>query len=199
MLNLSTPVRWIPMLAVAGSLCWPLTVSADPVEIEIENYVVSVGKRANYFDGKLLTSGGLSGDQEYKKGTRSILGDPGDEALTLDDLFGAAGRGDVRLSFDCLYVDCVGPRKPVNLQDPHHDDMIFLDPDEGTWFGRLYVQGVQGIADGVYDGLAGSFDQFVAVDEPMSTALVGLALVGLYAVRRRSTSSSRQTHTSAPA
>jgi MYXO-CTERM domain-containing protein len=62
--------------------------------------------------------------------------------------------------------------------------MIFLDPSDGTWFGRLYLKGVGGIVDGVYDVRSGAFDQFVAVDEPASTALVGLALVGLIAARR---------------
>lgn len=143
MLEISAPVRWMPLLAVVGSLCWPLAASADPVVVEIENYVVSVGKRANYFDGKLLTTGDLSGDQDYKRGTDSLLGDPlqllNEPNLTLDDLFGAAGRGDVRLIFECLYTNCVERREPQYVQDPHHDDMIFLDPDKGTWFGRLYL------------------------------------------------------------
>jgi hypothetical protein len=88
MLNLSTRFRLIPMLAVAGSLCWHVAVSA--AVIEIKDYVVSVGKRADYFDGKLLTTGDLSGDQEYKKGTSTLLGDPaqvlGDSTLTFPAL-----------------------------------------------------------------------------------------------------------------
>lgn len=196
MVKLSTPVRWMPVLAVAASLCWPLAASADPVVIEIGNYVVSVGKRANYFDGKLLTTGDLGGDQEYKRGTDRLLGDPlqvlSEPNLTLDDLFGAAGRGDVRLIFDCLYTNCGERRDPQDAQDPHHDDMIFLDPDEGTWFGQLYLTVAQGFDDGVHE-LAGSFDQFVAVDEPASTALVGLALVGLFSVRRRTMRASSPT------
>jgi len=182
MLNLSTPVRWMPVLVLAASLSWPLALSAAPVVIDIENYVVSVGKRANYFDGKFLTADDLNGDQDYKRGTDSLLGD---STLTLDDLFGAAGRGNVRLTFDCAILNCISRGEPEKLQEPHLEDLIFLDPDEGTWFGRLYVQGVHGINDGVYDGLSGSFDRFVAMDEPASTALVGLALVGLFAVRRR--------------
>lgn len=189
MLNLSTPVRWMPVLAVAGSLCWPLAASANSVVVEIENYVVSVGKRADYFDGKLLTESDLSGDQQYKRGTDSLLGDPlqvlGDGSLTLDDLFAAAGRGDVHLTFDCAILNCFSRGEPGNLHDPHHEDMIFLDPYEGTWFGRLYLKGVGDIVDGVYDVRSGTFDQFVSVDEPANTALVGLALVGLIAARRR--------------
>jgi len=162
----------MPLLMLAPSLSTPLALFAAPasarVVIDIEDYAVSVGKRADCFDGKLLTAGDLSGDQEYKRGTDNFLGDPTDvldnSSLRLDDLFGAAGRGDVRLTFDCLDTDCVGPREPVNLHDPHHDDMIFLDPDEGTWFGRLYLRGVQGINDGVYDVRSGTFDQFVAVE-----------------------------------
>lgn len=198
--KLLAPVRWL--LVLAASLFWPLALSAAPVVIVIDNYVVSVGKRANYFDGKLLTTGDLSGDQDYKRGTDSFLGDPyqklGELNLTLDDLFGAAGRGDVHLTFDCAILNCFSRGEPGNLHDPHHEDMIFLDPYEGTWFGRLYLKGVGDIVDGVYDVRSGTFDQFVSVDEPASTALVGLALVGLVAVRRRSMSSSRQTHTSAP-
>ncbi|MBE0546890.1 MAG: hypothetical protein IH627_04350 [Rubrivivax sp.] len=188
--KLLTSVRWMPVLVLAASLSWPLVLSAAPVviEIEIENYVVSVGKRADYFDGKLLTASDLSGDQDYKRGTDSLLGSPADEpddgTLTLDDLFAAAGRGDVRLSLNCLYTDCVERHNPVDPEDPHHDDMIFLDPAKSTWFGRLYLKGVDGIEDGVYDGLSGSFDRLVSVDEPATTALVGLALVGLIAVRR---------------
>jgi len=178
----------MPVLAAAGSLCWPLAVSADSVVIDIENYVVSVGKRANYFDGKFLTADDLNGDQDYKRGTDSLLGTPaqvlGDSTLTLDDLFGAAGRGNVRLIFHCEIFYCISLGEPEKLDAPHLEDLIFLEPNKGTWFGRLYLKGVEDFDDGVY-GLSGSFSQFVAVDEPTSTALVGLALVGLCTVRRR--------------
>ena len=167
---------------VVLSLCWPLALPAAPVIVAIHDYAVSVGKRHDYFDGKLLTAGDLSGDQQYLRGTQSVLGDPaqvlGDPTLTLTDLFGVGGRADAYLSVDCVAWPCGTRSDPLNPQDPHHDDLVFLIPERGTWFGQLYLQGVEGVAPGTYANLTGNFDRFVAIDEPASVALVGLALMG---------------------
>lgn len=192
-------VRWASALALAAALGWPQVLPAAPIVINIHDYVLSVGKRADYFDGKLLTSGDLGNDQEYMRGTKRYLGDPAvvlnDPTLTLGDLFDAGGRADVVLGFNSEDANADNRSDPFNPQDPHHDDLIFLDPAEGRWRGRLYLAGVSGIEDGVYDDLSGSFQDFVAVHEPASAALAGLGLVGLWVVRRRRTTVTRQRDT----
>jgi hypothetical protein len=149
----------------------------------------ATGTRADYFSGKLLTTGDLSGDQAYLQGAGRQLGDPaqvlGDASLSLDDLFAADGRGRVRLSFDCAIVDCAVFSEPLSVVDPHRDDMVFLDLDSGRWFGEPYLSGVAGLGTGVYRSLSGRFDRLESVPEPSSPLLVGAGLLVLLATTRR--------------
>lgn len=178
-----------PVLALGLAMAAPSPLLAAPVTVELGGYVSSAGQRADYFQGKLLTTDDLGNDQEYKRGTDRYLGDPaqvlGDPSLTLQDLFATNGRVDIRLGLDCAVIDCTEFAEPVVLQDPHHDDMVFLDEVLGRWFGQLYLRDVDGLSAGVYRNLSGSFDRLVSVPEPASLVLVGLALVAMIGLSRR--------------
>ena len=174
MISFRSTVRRSLALALGCTLFWPLAASGVP--IVIEDYIASDGNRNDYFNGKLLTAHDLDTEQSYERGVKRYLG-PTD--LTLDELFQPAGRAWVFLMFDD--GDAVGDNRsdPADAGDPHGEDLIFLDTDEGTWKGRLYLAGVDDIEDGLYDNLAGTFDRLVSIPEPASAALLVLGLAAL--------------------
>jgi hypothetical protein len=167
----------------------PLRLAASPVPVEINDYAQWAGRRADYFNGRLLTSGDLGGEQQYLAGVQRQLGDPGqilgDTSLTLNNLFATDGRGSVRLSFDCAVIDCHGFSEPTAVGDPHRDDMVFLDLAQGTWFGELYLRGIGGLDTGVYRSLSGTFEPAASVPEPATTTLVAAGLAALFGVAFR--------------
>ena len=184
------PASWLAGFALCAAI-WPGTAGAGIIQVNIHHYVASIGdQRANYFDGALLTENDLSGDQSYmRSGNRYI----GETELDLSALFDAAGFADVSLFFD--EADALfGNRTDVrDSHDRYADDFILLDPQAGTWRGRLYLEEHGDILAGVYDDLSGSFQDLVIVPEPAPLAAAGLALVALGAWRRRTTRSTRAT------
>ncbi|MBI2801786.1 MAG: PEP-CTERM sorting domain-containing protein [Gammaproteobacteria bacterium] len=184
MISFRSTVQRALELTLVGILFWPLTAAAIPIGVEISNYFVADGKRHSYFDGKLLTADELNREQSYKLGVKRYLGRTD---LPLDDLFLPAGHAGVFLFFDDAEVANKDPSKPANPHNPHGEDMIFLDTsnaDKPIWKGQLYLAGLNGIGDGLYDNLSGTFDRLVPIPEPASIALMMLGLTGLWRVRR---------------
>jgi len=180
---------WLALVA-AGAMAWPWAASAGVIEVDIDHYLAHVGDpRANYFNGLLLTEHDLSDEQSYK---RSAIKYIGDTEKSLNELFLPAGSGDVVLFFDegeALFD------KRTDVTDSHDrfaDDFIVLNPLDGTWRGRLFIEETGDILAGVYDDLSGSFQNLVVVvPEPMPRALIGLGLAGFGFVRRAAAVSSR--------
>jgi hypothetical protein len=179
----------VSVLLLATMFFIPMRLVASPVAVEVNDYAQWAGRRADYFNGRLLTSGDLNGEQQYRLGVQRQLGDPGqvlgDPSLTLNDLFAADGRGSVYLSFDCAVIDCHTFSEPTVVANPHRDDMVFLDPAKGTWFGELYLRGIGGLDTGVYRSLSGTFEPVASVSEPGTTALVAAGFVALVAAAGR--------------
>ena len=175
---------WLAGLAACAAI-WPSAAGAGIIQADIHHYVASIGDPgANYFDGALLTADDLSGDQSYKRsGNRYI----GETEKDLAELFLPAGFADVSLFFD--EADALfGNRTDVkDSHDRYADDFILLDPQDGTWRGRLYLEEHGDIVAGVYDDLSGTFQNLVIAAEPAPLAAAGLALVALGAWRRRAT------------
>ena len=76
----------------------------------------------------------------------------------------------------------------TDVQDSHDrfaDDFILLNPDDGTWRGRLFLEEFGNIVPGVYDDLSGTFSGLVSVPEPAWLGAFGLGLVLLTPRRRR--------------
>ena len=177
---------WLAGLAACAAI-WPGAAGAGIIQADIHHYVASIGDpRANYFDGALLTENDLTGDQSYKRsGNRYI----GETEKDLSELFLAAGFADVSLFFD--EADALFDKR-TDVKDSHDryaDDFILLNPQDGTWRGRLFLEENGDILAGVYDDLSGTFQNLAIVAEPAPLAAAGLALVALGAWRRRATQS----------
>ena len=179
--------RLRPWLAVlfAGAISWPGVAPAGIVQIAIDHYVASVGNaQANYFNGALLTEHDLDQEQSYLHSSNRYIGETEQD---LNQLFAPAGFGDVVLLFD--EGDALFENR-TDVQDSHDryaDDFIVLNPQDGTWRGRLYLEELGDIQAGVYDDLSGSFQDLVLVAEPSGLAPILLALAAFAVARRRRT------------
>jgi len=175
-------LRLLAMLALSVAV-WPAAADAGLVQVDISHYVQSTGNAAaNYFNGKLLTEHDLAGDQSYKRsGDRYI----GETEADLSTLFDPGGFADVSLFFD--EADALFSKR-TDVKDSHDrfaDDFILLNPEDGTWRGRLFLEEFGDILPGVYDDLSGIFRGLVTVPEPAPLAAFGLGLALLAAGRRR--------------
>lgn len=164
-------------------LIWPGAAAAGVIQLDVNHYVASLGNQSvNYFDGALLTENDLSGDQSYKRSANRYIGET---ELDLSALFDPAGFADVSLFFD--EADALFDKR-TDVKDSHDryaDDFILLDPQNGTWLGRLYLEEQGDILAGVYDDLSGTFSGLVIVAEPAPLVATMLGLVALGAWRRR--------------
>ena len=176
---------WFLRLALLVPLAalFPEAARADLIEVDITHYLAHVGDpHANYFNGKLLTENDLSGDQSYKHSSNRYIGETEKD---LSELFLDTGFADVVLLFD--EADALfGNRTDVkDSHDRFADDFIVLDPETGTWRGRLYLEENGDIVPGVYDDLSGTFHDLVVVAAVEPAGLSALGLVALAALRRR--------------
>ncbi|WP_313952985.1 hypothetical protein [Accumulibacter sp.] len=183
-------LTWLQLALFAlTSALWAGPSAAAILEILLDHYVVSVTKaHTNYFNGKLLTEDDLSGDQSYQRSGERYL-DPQPNGRPLEDLLQVEGYADIMLLLDERLV-LPDYRAPVNPDNYHADDFIVLDPERGTWRGRLFIGETGGIESGVYDELSGSYRDFTALPEPPSPLLLlaGMASIAFLMARRNQTS-----------
>ena len=75
----------------------------------------------------------------------------------------------------------------ANPDNRFGDNFIVLDPQHGTWRGRLFIEELGDIRQGVYDELSGSYRGFAPVPEPSPLLLTLLAIGGINILRTRQT------------
>ncbi len=164
-------VRTVAFLRLAllalGSVFWAGMAHAGIIEIALDHYFVSVEKpRANYFDGKLLTADDLDQEQSYKGSGKRYL-PPTD--LPLTEVLQAEGFASVVLLLQEQIVSA-NYFSAANPDNRFGDNFIVLDPQHGTWRGRLFVEELGDIRQGVYDELSGSYRGFAASTRTQSAA-----------------------------
>ena len=138
----------------------------------VSDYKEFTSTEPAFFHGALLTEHDLDQEQSYETSKKRLL-DPTETSLT--ELFESAGTASALLFFDEADA-LLGKRTEVSdANDRFGDDFIllFTDDSDNRWLGHLFIGGIDGIADGVYD-LSGTF---ALITEPATLALLAPALL----------------------